>query len=142
MIARQTVYFVDGYISVYMDDPEPDALLPPVAREAFNVLWREDFDNASCQSVNHPEGVRGTVGFALHGDRDESVRFHSLSIVIDTDDEGAETAWFLCEDCSAVLDRKPDLRPATESEAAQYLAGHLRISGAVETEHGLMVPNR
>lgn len=33
-----------------------------------------------------------------------------------------------------------DMRLATEAETTDYLAGHLAIPGAVETEHALMVP--
>ncbi len=32
------------------------------------------------------------------------------------------------------------LRPATEQETAEWLAGHLAPAGAIETEHGLMLP--
>lgn len=36
----------------------------------------------------------------------------------------------------------PTLRPATDGETGGYLSGHRAIPGAVETEHGIMVPVR
>ena len=38
-------------------------------------------------------------------------------------------------------DRSHELRPATEAETEEYLAGHTSIEGAEETEHGLQVPD-